>query len=163
MHKDLYSNGNTVQTPSGHLPNENHPEADEANLDALNEVIMAVDMKERGTVGCCYYVARDEKLYFMEDVKFGSLDVVDACTFSSWPFCCGADSIYVVKTYIEPTVILLSTKVDDSVIDMFDPEARNGLSENGCSKWNYVTLITELNESRRSILSSLRTRYPSRV
>ena len=40
---------------------------------------MAVDLKERGTVGCCYYVAREEKLYFMEDVQLGGVDVVDAC------------------------------------------------------------------------------------
>lgn len=38
---------------------------------------MAVDMRDRGTVGCCYYVARTEKLHLMEDVKFGSADVVD--------------------------------------------------------------------------------------
>ena len=49
------------------------------DIDALNEVIMAVDLRERGTVGCCYYIARDEKLCFMEDVKFGGVDVVDAC------------------------------------------------------------------------------------
>ena len=49
------------------------------DIDALNEVIMAVDLRERGTVGCCYYVAQDEKLCFMEDVKFGGVDVVDAC------------------------------------------------------------------------------------
>lgn len=45
--------------------------------DALNEVVMAVDMRDRGTVGCCYYVAREERLYFMEDVKHGGLDVID--------------------------------------------------------------------------------------
>lgn len=45
--------------------------------DALNEVVMAVDLRDRGTVGCCYYVAREEKLYLMEDVKHGGLDVID--------------------------------------------------------------------------------------
>lgn len=38
---------------------------------------MAVHLSERGTVGCAYYVAREEKLYFMEDVKLGGPDVVD--------------------------------------------------------------------------------------
>ena len=47
--------------------------------DALNEVVMAVDLRDRGTVGCCYYVAREEKLYFMEDVKHGELDIIDTC------------------------------------------------------------------------------------
>ena len=45
--------------------------------DALNEIVMAVDMRDRGTIGCSYYVAREEKLYFMDDVRFGGLDVID--------------------------------------------------------------------------------------
>lgn len=49
--------------------------------DTLNEVIMAVDVKVRGTVGCSYYVAREEKLYFMEDVKLGGLEVVNMCKY----------------------------------------------------------------------------------
>jgi DNA mismatch repair protein MSH5 len=76
--------------------------------DTLNEVVMAVDMTPRGTVGCCYYVARDEKLFFMEDIQFGDVDVVDA-----------------LRVFIDPTVVLVSTKIDDAVIDRFDPEARS--------------------------------------
>lgn len=49
------------------------------DADALNEVVMAVNMTERGTVGCAYYAAREEKLYFMEDVKMGGADVVEQC------------------------------------------------------------------------------------
>ena len=62
----------TVHGPSGLRYNgpsnaDVHPE-DNADVDnreendSLNEVIMAVDLKERGTVGCCYYVAREEKV-----------------------------------------------------------------------------------------------------
>lgn len=46
--------------------------------DTLNEVVMAIDLQQKDTVGCCYYVARDEKLYFTEDVKLGGLAVIDA-------------------------------------------------------------------------------------
>jgi len=53
----------------------------EENDDTLIEVIMAVDMTPRGTVGCCYYVARDEKLYFMEDIQCGDVDVIDSRVF----------------------------------------------------------------------------------
>jgi DNA mismatch repair protein MSH5 len=81
---------------------------DDSHLDdTLNEVVMAVDMTPRGTVGCCYYVARDEKLFFMEDIQFGDADVVDA-----------------LRLFINPTVVLVSTKIDDTVIDRFDPEAK---------------------------------------
>ena len=69
--------GSTAPSDSDVRPeNEADIEEREEN-DALNEVVMAVDLRDRGTVGCCYYVAREEKLYFMEDVKHGGLDVID--------------------------------------------------------------------------------------
>ncbi|KAH3979586.1 hypothetical protein HBH70_150560 [Parastagonospora nodorum] len=82
--------------------------------DTLNEVIMSVDLTNRGTVGCCYYTARDEKLFFMEDIQCGDVDVVDA-----------------LRMYIDPTVILVSTKIDDAVIERFDREGRSGRSVSG--------------------------------
>lgn len=57
---------------------------DDANVqdreidDSLDQVIMAIDMRDKGTVGCCYYVAKEEKLYMMDDVKYGEIDVIDA-------------------------------------------------------------------------------------
>lgn len=57
---------------------------DDANLqdseidNSLDQVIMAVDMRDKGTVGCCYYVAKEEKLYMMDDVKYSGIDVIDA-------------------------------------------------------------------------------------
>lgn len=51
---------------------------DDDGDDAINEVVMAFDLKGRGTVGCAYYVAAEEKLYFMEDVKLGGVDIVEA-------------------------------------------------------------------------------------
>ena len=50
------------------------------DADLLNEVIMAVDIRDRGTVGCCYYVAKDEKLSLLPDIRGGGLEVIDACT-----------------------------------------------------------------------------------
>lgn len=58
-----------------HLP---HEAEDDDDADALNEVILAVDLRERGTVGCAYYVARDEKLYFMEDARLGGVETIEA-------------------------------------------------------------------------------------
>ena len=49
----------------------------EAN-DSLGEVVMAVDLRDRGTVGCCYYIASEERLYMMEDVKSGGIEVIDS-------------------------------------------------------------------------------------
>jgi DNA mismatch repair protein MSH5 len=53
---------------------------DEDDTDeTLDNVIMAIDMKEHGTVGCAYYVAREERLFCMEDVMHGGIDTVETC------------------------------------------------------------------------------------
>ena len=67
----------------------NRPENDAAidereDNDALNEVVMALDFRDRGTVGCCYYIAKEEKLYFMDDMKFGGMDVINLCMPPHW-------------------------------------------------------------------------------
>ena len=49
------------------------------DAEALSEVIMAVDLIDRGNIGCAYYVARTETLYFMEDVRMGDAEMVDTC------------------------------------------------------------------------------------
>ena len=56
-----------------------NPQDELEDDDALSEVMMAIDMRNRDTVGCAYYVAREETLYMLNDVKFGSLDIVDMC------------------------------------------------------------------------------------
>jgi len=48
-------------------------------LDDLAAVIMAVDLRERGTVGCAYYSAQMETLYVMEDAKYGNAELVGQC------------------------------------------------------------------------------------
>ncbi|MCJ1471038.1 MutS protein msh5 [Pseudocyphellaria aurata] len=67
--------------------------------DSLHEVIMAVDLRDKGTVGCCYYVAGEEKLYLMEDVKYGGIEI----------------NMTAVKLSVMPTTILLSSRVDETV------------------------------------------------
>lgn len=59
------------------LTEDSHVETED--LDSLSEIVMAVELRDHGTVGCAYYVAREEKLYLMEDVKLGGITVVDAC------------------------------------------------------------------------------------
>lgn len=95
--------------------------------DTLNEIIMAVDLSPGATVGCCYYVARDEKMFFMEDIQMGDVDVVDA-----------------LRMFIDPTIILVSTKIDDTVIDRFDPEAKNGSSVSGDNDQFRLPFILEV-------------------
>ncbi len=46
------------------------------------EVIMCVDMKERGTVGCCYFESSTGSLHLVEDIPCGGLDVIDTCEYT---------------------------------------------------------------------------------
>jgi len=75
---------------------ECHADADGNGEDDSNhEVVMAVDMRDRGTIGCCYYAAAKETLYLMADIKAAGLEVIDLRTwtnpcneemlFISWP------------------------------------------------------------------------------
>lgn len=48
-------------TSSAVQENENAEEQADEDADALGEVVMAVEMSKRGTLGCAYYVAQDEK------------------------------------------------------------------------------------------------------
>jgi DNA mismatch repair protein MSH5 len=50
----------------------------EPDFDTYSEVVMAINVTERQTVGCAYYVAREEKLYFMEDARSGGANMVDS-------------------------------------------------------------------------------------
>jgi hypothetical protein len=63
--------------PDAHQGDED-TEQDDIHDDTLSEVVMAIDMTPRGTVGCCYYVAREEKLYFMEDIQVGDAGIVES-------------------------------------------------------------------------------------
>jgi DNA mismatch repair protein MSH5 len=58
---------------------------DEDSGDAVNEVVMAIDRNQRGTIGCAYYVAREERLYCLQDVVNGHADSVEICELSQNP------------------------------------------------------------------------------
>ena len=47
--------------------------------DFLDEIVMALDVRDRDTLGCCYYSAAEEKLFVMQDVRSGGQELVDKC------------------------------------------------------------------------------------
>ena len=59
--------------------------------DELDQVIVAVDMRESGTVGCSYYSAQEEKLYLLGDLRYSSTEIIDSC--SSEPLCSHAQKL----------------------------------------------------------------------
>jgi hypothetical protein len=43
-----------------------------------DEIVMAINVRNRNTVGCTYYVARNETMYLMEDCKLGNVHMIDS-------------------------------------------------------------------------------------
>ena len=60
---------------------ETHDPGRVSNLEgeSQDEVVMAIDMRGLSSIGCAYFVARDEVMYFMEDCKLADDSVIDAC------------------------------------------------------------------------------------
>lgn len=73
-------NFNVPSTIPDIAPAESDADVEEREQnDSLEDVVMAVDLRHQETVGCSYYVGREEKLYCMEDVKLGGLEILDMC------------------------------------------------------------------------------------
>jgi DNA mismatch repair protein MSH5 len=58
---------------------ENEESPTNRDTEPLDEVVMAVDVRGSLIIGCSYYVAREETMYFMEDCKLADTSLVDAC------------------------------------------------------------------------------------
>lgn len=113
----------SLHPPSSHIPSsstgrsQHEDDLDELqndeeirlreDADSLNEIIMAIEMKDRGTLGCAYYIAREERLYMMEDVPLAGLDLVDT-----------------LKVHIQPTTLLISTTAEEALENYLAREAR---------------------------------------
>ncbi|OJK00308.1 hypothetical protein ASPACDRAFT_52053 [Aspergillus aculeatus ATCC 16872] len=54
--------------------------------DELDQVIVAIDSRESGTVGCSYCSVREEKLYLLGDLRHSDSEVIDSCSGSLLPF-----------------------------------------------------------------------------
>ena len=49
--------------------------------DDFGQVIVAIDMRDSGTVGCSYYSAQEETLYLMGDVRFAGNETIHSCSY----------------------------------------------------------------------------------
>ncbi|KAE8149295.1 muts domain V-domain-containing protein [Aspergillus avenaceus] len=72
-----------------------HPSMQHLTDDDLDQVIVAIDMKESGTVGCSYYLAQEEKLYLLGDMQSSGTEIFDTLVMQS-----------------KPTVLLISPRID---------------------------------------------------
>ncbi|PNS19011.1 MutS 5 [Sphaceloma murrayae] len=106
---------------------------------------MAINVRERGTVGCAYYVACEERLYCMEDVEHGGTDVVEA-----------------LKTFVNPTVVIVPFSLDDAILDLIDVQKSSDQDDEADSQNHSLPYNVEFRvagdfkfESAREKLASL--------
>ncbi|KAL4894042.1 muts domain V-domain-containing protein [Aspergillus ambiguus] len=63
--------------------------------DDFEQIIVAFDMRNSGTVGCSYYSAQEERLYLLGDLHFAGAEVIDSLILQT-----------------KPTVLLTSPRID---------------------------------------------------
>lgn len=88
---------------------------EEKDDDDLDQVIMGVDVRDAGTVGCSYYSAQNETLYILGDMRSGNAELVDLCSSLTTLAPTGRRGSLLYNTVIaqiKPTVILTTTRVD---------------------------------------------------
>ena len=59
------------------LHSENGIDGAEEEDNDTHEIIMCIDMRDRGTVGCCYYESLTGSLHLVEDIRYGGLEVIE--------------------------------------------------------------------------------------
>jgi DNA mismatch repair protein MSH5 len=72
-----------------------------ADADALHEVIMAIDIKDNGNLGCAYYIAAGEILYLLEDIAVAGNEILET-----------------LLLHAKPTTILVPTRTSQAVTDL---------------------------------------------
>lgn len=75
------SNASHVRFPNPQRSSTPRIPALEQSIDDLGQVIVAIDMRESGTIGCSYYSAQEETLYLMGDIRFAGNDTIDSCSY----------------------------------------------------------------------------------
>jgi DNA mismatch repair protein MSH5 len=61
------------------------PLEDQDDQDLVNEVIMAIEMKDNNTVGCAYYITIEETLCLQEDIPMAGIEIVETLLLQAQP------------------------------------------------------------------------------
>ncbi|KAI1423077.1 putative MSH5 protein [Xylaria sp. FL1777] len=103
----------------------------EESADAMNEIIMAVDMRDRGPrgsiIGCAYYVVLEEALYLLEDVAMAGVDLVET-----------------LLLHAQPTTVLISTRAPEPLAQFL---ARGSQDINGNQDFPGAYILRNLNST----------------
>lgn len=80
--------------------------------DDLEQVMVAIDIRESGTVGCSYYSAQEETMYLLGDMQSAGTEILDSCSLNNPIHRFKDTNQALVVIQIKPTVLLLSPRVD---------------------------------------------------
>ncbi|KAI0838978.1 muts domain V-domain-containing protein [Hypoxylon sp. FL0890] len=108
-----------------------HPENDNASheddvlsnedADALGEIIMAIDMKDNGNLGCAYYVTIDETLFLLDDVPMSGMDLVET-----------------LLLHVNPTTVLISARASETLANYLAKKAQGVDGNRGDMQSAYI-------------------------
>ncbi|KAI2466390.1 muts domain V-domain-containing protein [Annulohypoxylon bovei var. microspora] len=91
------------------------------DADALGEIIMAIDMKDNGNLGCAYYIAMDETLFLLEDVAMPGIDLVET-----------------LLLHVNPTTILISARASETLASYLTKRVQGVDGNRGDSRSAYI-------------------------
>lgn len=74
--------------------------------------MVAIDIRESGTIGCSYYSAQEETLYLLEDMQSAGIEILDSRLLSNSFHRFKDTNQPLVVIQAKPTVLLLSPRVD---------------------------------------------------
>lgn len=96
---------------------------DDSEPDVVHEIIMAIDMKENGTVGCAYYVAVDEALFLLQDIPLAGIELVE-----------------LLILHVEPTTVLVSLRAPDNLVEFLEAGAQDSMGNRNQEGWSLGSL-----------------------
>ncbi|EPE04691.1 dna mismatch repair protein [Ophiostoma piceae UAMH 11346] len=104
---DGLAGGGSIASDMGDGSQEGLPLPEE-----FNEVLMALEMKTNGTVGCAYFVSATATLYLQEDTRITGFELVESLIFQA-----------------QPSSIIVPSRAPENLIDYLDRHSRDiGLS-----------------------------------
>ncbi|KAI1826467.1 putative MSH5 protein [Xylaria intraflava] len=111
----LRSPAGRPSTPSQSSMNGHNLQGDgvlSESADAMNEIIMAIDMRDRGShgslIGCAYYVVMEEALYLLEDVAMAGVDLVET-----------------LLLHAQPTTVLISARAPETLANFLSSSSQD--------------------------------------
>lgn len=75
-------------------------------MEDQEHIFMALDIKDRGAVGCAYY--KDQTLFCMDDIRIGGVQMIET-----------------LKLEVQPTIVLVSPRIghNDNTADSIGARA----------------------------------------